>query len=249
MMIRKKRRHEKRLKHFLMGVLITICVLAVMFLIALKLFTVKNVVVEGNELYEQKVIEDAVLNDKYSWNSLYVYIKYKIKDTRKIPFIDTMSISLDSPHTLHISVYEKGMLGYIYIPGIDENAYFDKDGFVVETSSDTVSGVPRIDGISCDKVVLYEKLPIKKSTLREILEVTQSLKRQELVPDSIDYGGDNVPEVHYGNINVLIGDTTKLTRKIERLKAIMPSLDGLSGTLHLENWTEETTNIVFDKTQ
>ena len=29
----------------------------------------------------------------------------------------------------------------------------------------------------------------------------------------------------------------------------MPSLDGLSGTLHLENWTEETTNIVFDKTQ
>lgn len=249
MMIRKKRRHEKRLKHFLMGFLITICVLAVMFLIALKLFTVKKVVVEGNELYEQKVIEDAVLNDKYSWNSLYVYIKYKIKDTSKIPFIDTMSISLDSPHTLHISVYEKGMLGYIYIPGIDENAYFDKDGFVVETSSDTVPGVPRIDGISCDKVVLYEKLPIKKSTLRELLEVTQSLKRQELVPDSIDYGGGNAPEVHYGNVNVLIGDTTKLTRKIERLKAIMPSLDGLSGTLHLENWTEETTNIVFDKTQ
>ena len=245
-----------------MGLLITIAVLAILFLIALKLFTVKKVVVEGNELYDQKTIEDAVLNDKYSWNSLYVYLKYKVKDTKKIPFIDTMSISLDSPHTLHISVYEKGMLGYIYIPGIDENAYFDKDGFVVETSSDTVPGVPRIDGISCDKVVLYEKLPIKKSTLREILEVTQSLKRQELVPDSIDDEIGRVklaamgleidrltPEVHYGNINVLIGDTTKLTRKIERLKAIMPSLDGLSGTLHLENWTEETTNIVFDKTQ
>ena len=83
-----------------------------------------------------------MLNDKYSWNSMYVYLKYKVKDTKKIPFIDTMSISLDSPHTLHISVYEKGMLGYIYIPGINENAYFDKDGFVVETSSDTVPGVP-----------------------------------------------------------------------------------------------------------
>ena len=137
-----------------MGLLITIAVLAILFLIALKLFTVKKVVVEGNELYDQKTIEDAVLNDKYSWNSLYVYLKYKIKDTKKIPFIDTMSISLDSPHTLHISVYEKGMLGYIYIPGINENAYFDKDGFVVETSSDTVPGVPCIDGISCDKVVL-----------------------------------------------------------------------------------------------
>ena len=55
----------------------------------------------------KKTIEDAVLNDKYSWNSLYVYLKYKVKDTKKLPFIDTMSISLDSPHTLHISVYEK----------------------------------------------------------------------------------------------------------------------------------------------
>ena len=53
-----------------MGLLITIAVLAILFLIVLKLFTVKRVVVEGNELYDQKTIEDAVLNDKYSWNSL-----------------------------------------------------------------------------------------------------------------------------------------------------------------------------------
>ena len=31
----------------------------------------------------KKTIEDAVLNDKYSWNSLYVYLKYKVKDTKK----------------------------------------------------------------------------------------------------------------------------------------------------------------------
>ena len=63
-MIKKKRKHKKRLKHFFMGLLITIAVLAILFLIALKLFTVKRVVVEGNELYDQKTIEDAVLNDK-----------------------------------------------------------------------------------------------------------------------------------------------------------------------------------------
>lgn len=248
-MLKKKRKKKKRLKTILLGLLTVICVLAVFFLIALKLFTVKKVVVEGNELYDQQTIEDTVLNDKYSWNSLYVYLKYKIKDTDKVPFIDTMSIGLDSPHTLHISVYEKGMLGYIYIPGIDENAYFDKDGFVVETSSDTVPGVPKIDGISCDKVVLYEKLPIQDSMLKNLLELTQSLKRQDLVPDAIDYGCDNAPAATYGNVRVVIGDTTKLTRKIERLKAIMPSLEGMSGTLHLEGWTEETTNIVFDKTE
>ena len=47
----------------------------------------------------------------------------------------------------------------------------------VETSSDTVPGVPCIDGISCDKVVLYEKLPIKQTMLKDILELTQGLKK------------------------------------------------------------------------
>ena len=231
-----------------MGLLITIAVLAILFLIALKLFTVKKVVVEGNELYDQKTIEDAVLNDKYSWNSLYVYLKYKVKDTKKIPFIDTMSISLDSPHSLHISVYEKGMLGYIYIPGIDENAYFDKDGLVVETSSDIVDGVPKIDGINCDKVVLYEKLPVDDSRLKEILELTQALKREDLIPDSITYGGEGEPVISYGGLTVKMGDTKLLTQKIKRLKAILPSVKDMSGILHLEDWTEDSTNIVFDKT-
>lgn len=231
-----------------MGLLITIAVLAILFLIALKLFTVKRVVVEGNELYDQKTIEDAVLNDKYSWNSLYVYLKYKVKDTKKIPFIDTMSISLNSPHTLHISVYEKGMLGYIYIPGIDENAYFDKDGLVVETSSDIVDGVPKIDGINCDKVVLYEKLPVDDSRLKEILELTQALKREDLIPDSITYGGEGEPVISYGGLTVKMGDTKLLTQKIKRLKAILPSVKDMSGILHLEDWTEDSTNIVFDKT-
>lgn len=248
-MIKEKRKKKKRILHFLKILSIIIIVLALLFLIALKLFTVKQVEVDGNVLYDDETIENVVLNDKYSWNSLYVFAKYRFKKPESIPFVDTMDITLKSPHKLHIKVYEKGMLGYIYIPGINENAYFDKDGFVVETSSDTVPGVPCIDGISCDKVVLYEKLPIKQAMLKDILELTQGLKRQDLVPDSVDYGAQNAPVAKYGNVSVIIGDTTKLTRKIERLKAIMPSLEGQSGTLHLESWTEETTNIVFDKSE
>ena len=84
--------------------------------------------VEGNELYDAKVIEKVVLNDDYSWNSLYVYLKYRFVSTRDVPFVDTMEITLKDPQTLHIKVYEKGMMGYLYISSIDENAYFDKDG-------------------------------------------------------------------------------------------------------------------------
>ena len=248
-MIKEQRKKKRRFIQFLKTLIIVLFVIAVIILIALKVFTVKKVVVEGNDLYEQQIIEDAVLNDDFSWNSLYVFLKYKFTDTDSIPFVDTMEISLDSPTTLHISVYEKGMLGYIYIPGINENAYFDKDGLVVETSSDIVPDVPRIDGINCDEVVLYEKLPIEKSKLKEMLEVSQALKRESLVPDTITYGCEDEPVLSYGNVQVSMGDNKLLTQKIERLKAILPSVEGSSGTLHLEDWTEQSTNIVFDKSE
>lgn len=248
-MIREQRKRKKRRHFILKAILIIAIILGILFAVAFKLFTVKNVVVEGNVLYDSESIQKVVLNDEYSWNSLYVFLKYKFIDTDEIPFVDTMEVTLDNPHTLHISVYEKGMMGYVYIPDINENAYFDKDGIVVETSSNIIADVPQIDGISCDKVVLYEKLPIKSSDLKNILSLTQALKRKNLVPDKITYGVDNAPVLTYGSISVLIGDTDLLTKKVERLATIMPDLSGMGGTLHLEDWNEENTNIVFQKNE
>lgn len=69
------------------------------------------------------------------------------------------------------------MLGYLYINSIGQNAYFDKDGFVVETSTEVIDGVPKITGISCEEVVLYEKLQLENSDiLRDLLNLTQTLK-------------------------------------------------------------------------
>ena len=44
-----------------------------------------------------------------------------------------------------------------------------------------------------------------------------------------------------------MGNEENLSQKIIRLSSILPQLAGLKGTLHLENWTEETVDIVFDK--
>ena len=246
-MIKEKRRKARKRKKIAIALLIILLLLADAALVVIKVFRVEKVEVEGNELYDAKVIEKAVLNDKYSWNSLYVFLKYRFVDTKKVPFVDTMEITLKDPQTLHIKVYEKGIMGYLYISSIDENAYFDKDGLVVETSSKVIDGTPQIIGIDCDKVVLYEKLPIGNAKLREILTLTQALKRNSLIPDSITYGVANEPLLAYGKIKVEMGSLELLTQKVERLAKIKPSLEGMDGTLHLENWTEETTNIVFDK--
>ena len=249
-MIKEERRRKKRRKIGLYILLILILLIAAGVFIVMNVFTVENVVVEGNELYSSTQIENMVLNDEYSWNSLYVDLKYRFVDIGEVPFVDTMEVSLDNPHTVHIKVYEKGMLVYLYINSIGQNAYFDKDGFVVETSTEVIDGVPKITGISCEEVVLYEKLQLENSDiLRDLLNLTQTLKKYNLLPDEIQYDSNMEPVLYYGTIQVKIGSEDNLSQKVVRLSIILPQLDGLSGTLHLETWTPETTDIIWDRAE
>ncbi len=246
MMIREQRRRRKRRKIALIAFLIFLLVAAVAVLIVWKVFTVQEVVVEGNEMYSDEQIRQIVLTDEYSWNSLYVVAKYRLLDTGEVPFVDTMEISLTDPHTLHVVVYEKGILGCFYIESIGQNAYFDKDGFVVETSSEVIPDVPKVTGISCDQVVLYEKLPIEQEQLLgKLLNLTQTLEKYGILPQEIHYDSSLEPTLTYEGVQVVVGSTDYLPQKAKRLAEILPQLAGMQGTLYLDTWTPDTTDIVF----
>ena len=249
-MIKEERRKRRRRKIQLYIFLTMTLLLAIAAFVVVKVFTVENVVVEGNEWYSSAQIEEMVLNDEYSWNSLYVTMKYRFVDIGEVPFVDEMEISLDNPHTVRIKVYEKGILGYLYIPVLGQNAYFDKDGFVIETSTNIIPGVPKVTGVSCSEVVLYEKLPLEdESILRLLLNLTQTLKKYELEPDEIAFEETEGAIVYYDDIRVLVGDEDNLSQKIARLSRILGDLEEMgyqAGTLHLENLTEENTDILFD---
>ena len=164
--------------------------------------------------------------------------------------MDTLEVSLQptSPHELTVEVYEKGILGYLYISSIDQNAYFDRDGFVVETSQEVMGDVPKIEGLTCDSVVLYEKLPLSNDTaLKNLLSLTQLLQKYEIPAKRIKYEEvAGTMTVYSGKITILVGTADNLAQKIMRLQYILPQLEGKKGTLHLENWTSETTDIIFD---
>ena len=245
-MIKKQRRKKSILKRILIIILILAAVVGLLWLIAFKVFTVENVEVEGNELYPDDTISETVLNDEYSWNTLYVFFKYKFMKPEAVPFIDSMEVSMGIPHTIKIKVYEKGMLGYVYIDSIAQNAYFDKDGIVVETSQRVIEDVPKITGLDVSEVVLYEKLPVDSETLRSLLSLTQTLEKNKLKPDEVNVSDGNYT-IQYGKIKVMFGSIANLPDKVLRLSEIIPKLDGESGVLHLEQWSEETTDIVFER--
>lgn len=247
-LLRDKKGQNRKRKIIGMCFFGTVLIIAAVVLIIWNVFTVKTVKVEGNEHYTAQQIEKFVLSDEYSWNSLYVVFKYKFLETEEIPFVDTMEISLENPHTLKVNVYEKGILGYLYIPTIDQNAYFDKDGFIVETSKEIIEDIPQVEGLNCDKVVLYEKLPLKdEDILKSLLTTSQALKKNEVEPEKIQFSELGEITLTYGGIEVLLGSADNLTQKILRIPYILPQLSGKKGTLHVENWTENTTDIIFNE--
>ena len=234
-MIKEKRRKKKRRMLALKIVLGVLVTLVLAFLVVFYVFRVEDVEVKGNVLYDKPTIESVVLNDEYSWNSLYVFLKYKLVDTKDVPFIDTMEVSLKSPTTLQIQVYEKGMVGYLYLPSLGQNVYFDKDGIVVEISDRVIPEVPFISGITFQEVELYKKLPMESNELRSLLSLTQALKKYGILPTEISYGVENAPGLIYGGVTVLMGDLTLQTPKLERVVQILPSLAEQSGNHHMEN--------------
>lgn len=221
---------------------------AVLGLFACKGFTVEKVEVEGTDLYSDETIKQWVLNDDYSWNSLYVFLKYKFGEAEEMTFLEQPVVTLKSPHTLHIKVVEKKIVGYLYIPSVGQNAYFDKDGIVVETSSEKIEGMMEITGLDCEKVTLNKKIPIKdQSILKSMLSLTQGLNKYEMMPDAIRYDEFSNILLEYGKITVNFGNSQNITEKLKTLAVILPEVEDMGGTVHMENWSQENTDVSFEK--
>lgn len=77
-------------------------------------------------------------------NSLYLSLKYRDRGIQDIPFVDVMNVSILAPDTIKITVYEKALAGYVKY--LDTYMYFDKDGYVVESSGIRTQGIPRSRG-------------------------------------------------------------------------------------------------------
>lgn len=208
-------------------------------------YTVKNVYVEGNIHYTQDEIKSIVMDGALSNNSLYLSLKYKNKGVENIPFVDVMDVSILSPDTIKITVYEKALAGYVKY--LDTYMYFDKDGYVVESSSVKTVGVPQITGLEFDHVVLGEPLPVEnKEVFGNILNITKLLNKYELTSDKIYFHSFDEVTIYFGQVKVSIGKAGEnLEEKIMLLPKFLQDLEGKSGTLQMENYGEGNGRFTF----
>jgi cell division protein FtsQ len=203
--------------------------------------TVQTVYVEGNVHYTQEEIEALVMDGMFGHNSLYLAMKYKNRSVENIPFLDAMDVTVLAPDTIKITVYEKALAGYVKY--MNTYVYFDKDGYVVESSSIRTAGIPQVTGLSFDYVVLGQPLPVKeeyKDVFGTILELTKLLNKYELSADRIYFHSDSEITLYFGDAKVALGsETDRLEDKIMCLPNMLPNLQGLSGTLQMETYNDK----------
>lgn len=210
-----------------------------------KNYTVHTVYVEGNVHYTNEEVMDMVMEGYYGNNSLLLSLKYKNRSVENIPFVEKMDVSVVDPHTIKIEVYEKALAGYVEY--LDRYMYFDRDGIVVESSTERTGGIPLVTGLSFDHVVLYQPLPVEDPGIfQDILNITQLVNKYELSVDRIFFGSDETLTLYFGGVKASLGRRENLEEKIMELQYMLPSLEGKSGTLRMENYTEETKTITFE---
>lgn len=209
-------------------------------------FRITEVEVDGNHHYTEKEIRNMVWKGPLKSNSILFPMTDVEKNTKDIPFIQSISVEKLSPNKIAIHVVEKELIGYV--PYLDGYMYFDKKGIITESTVEPLEGVPYIEGLSFDHVVLKDKLPIDNDEIfNTILSLSRMISKNEIEPDRILLDKKYNITLYYGDVEVTMGEDTYLEEKITHLSAILPYLEGKKGKLHLENITNEAKNVTFEQ--
>ncbi len=209
---------------------------------------VENVECSGTKIYSDDEIKGFILDDEYCTNAVYVFLKNLIMPVENVPFINHFEVTLKDLNTVAIKAVEKEFHGYIPTEK-DGYVYYDEDGNVYEVSVMLLAGSMLVEGLNPKNPVVGEPLDIGKTNRRTLLLIQQCLKDQEIDATSITFTEDGTILLTYGDITINLGTRANINDKIRRLPYVLPYIEGKVGTLHLEEWSQENTDIVFDEGQ
>lgn len=206
-------------------------------------FRVVDVSYSGNKHYDNTKMNELLFHG-HAPNAL-MYKLFGKSDT-SIPFVQKYDVEIHWPNRMEVTVYEKSIVGYISYMGC--KMYFDKDGTVVESSTQDFQDVPEITGLKFQSIVLNSKLDVgNDKVFRQILEMTQAFDKYNLAIDRVYFDPSYNVTLYMGGIKVILGNDEEFTDKLFELHQMSGELTGLKGTLHMENFDGDSKSIIFKR--
>lgn len=228
---------------YILGAIISLLILVI--LVITLVFRVTQIEIEGNVTYSDDEIKSKVFNNLLSYNSVYLKWKYSGSDS-DIPFVSDIDISLQSPSSVKVIVYEKKMLGYV--PFLDYYLYLDSDGMVTESTDQLLPTLPKLDGIKVNSFQKNQRIEAENFNAVERMAYIQKLiEKYKLSVDAMSVDDKGYYGLDIATVHIILGEAENLEDKIAKLSAIVPSIQGQKGILHLENLTDKSDSFTLEK--
>ena len=247
-MSRRRKRRRKAIILVVIEFILAVAIVAgILGIGAYFMCALKEVTVEGTDLYTADEIKGYILDDEYSANAIYAFAKNKLFPKGDAEFIDSFDVKLTGMNSITIVCNEKKILGYI-LQEDGKYIYFNYSGEIVEISDTFVDrGYMKVEGVVCEDPEIGVKLPIGKEQIGYLTSLIKILNKNDMMPNVVSYDENGRIILSYDTYNIALGSSVYLEEKIDRAIRILPQLEGMSGTLHLENYSSSSTDIVFEK--
>ncbi len=201
----------------------------------------KDVAVYGVTKYEVGQFREQVLGQNKSM--IVLFIKEKFIPHKKIPYIDKYEINLFFPNRVDIVVYENKPIGYIRY--MNTYFYFDKEGYVIDATSESENNIPEFRGISFSKIVLNQKIAVNDDKIfSSILNISENILDSNLPIYLVNYNNLEDIRVFFASVEVKLGDNENMEYKFNTLKNMYDKIKSLKGILDISDAKE---NMIDEK--
>lgn len=231
--------------------LIVICGLTFVFIWFFDKHTrLENIEVTGGTHYTAEQIRELVVNDSLDSFTYLLYLRKQVfGSVDPIPFVEKIDIEVVDRNSVVIRVYDKSVIGCVKHMG--KYLHFDREGIVVESSSERMDGVPEITGIDFDSVVLGEKLTVGDNTIfNRIMELGLLLKKHELSCEEINFDLRNNVKIYFDGNIASLGAGSIFDEQLGCLKKLVDASGGKKYDFDLKNYNpavgEVTARLIED---
>ena len=227
----KQKKKKKSMKGWLVLIVTVGFILAVVFGCR-----IKTIRITGNERVSDETIQTLIQYDKCQNNSLLLWLLNRKTDISSEPLLNSIHVQLRNPQTIVVQVNEEKLSGYVQSE--DEYIYVNDSGKIVLKQTEKLQDVLLLSGITADTAEVGEQLVSDDTgVFADFLDIAAILRSEAITADSLGKG----------KVKVLLGKDIYMEEKISELNDLLPKLEGLSGTLHLEEYDSTKDSIIFTK--
>lgn len=228
---------------YLIRLVAVLVIVGTLVLLFYGVFRTESITVEGLSYYTEEEFLAQISGEVARKNTLLFRLEQFRNGEQRVPYIESYDITTEGKNVIKIQVYEKILVGCVKVMG--QYLYFDKDGYVTETSVEPLPGVPLVKGLEFDRIVLYEKLKIQKDGLYDIiLNITKLVKEYEIPAKSIIFNGKGEVELEVGTSSVSLGRRSAYNLPLQKLADILPSVSERSLYIDLSGYEGGTEDII-----